>query len=73
MYAERARLGALGSFLDLRDGFSAFSAAFLWNGCQYGFRDILSNEGNERVGQMRAHISTQKWVQGKKYAPNPET
>jgi len=27
MYAESARLGALGSFLDLRAGFSAFSAA----------------------------------------------
>jgi len=27
MYAERARLGALGSFLPLREGFSAFSAA----------------------------------------------
>ena len=30
MYAERARLGAFGSFLVLRAGFSAFSAAFRW-------------------------------------------
>jgi len=46
MYAERARLGALGSFLDFRAGFSAFSAALR---CEKnkGVLDIDDNGGGE--------------------------
>lgn len=62
IYAERARLGAFGSFLALRAGFSAFSAAFrYWISVRTSLK-MQRDEGEKSKRKVRNFNPSLGWT-----------